>query len=123
MLEFYRRLARTLFPVRWLFWLLGAIGAAGFALSLFGRPEWRVEAWNVLAMTLLLWAVLGAAVVYGFSAPLPEAAGDAGRTQRLWAGLRRGALFLFALFVSGLGLAVVFSTVRALGMLLRATGG
>lgn len=123
MLEFYQRLARGLFPARWLFWALGAVGVVGFAVSLFGPSAWRAEVYNVLAMTVLLWAALGLSIVHGFSGPLPEAAADAGRAQRLLVGLRRGALAVFALLLSGLALAVAFSTFRTAGMALQAMGG
>ncbi len=122
MLDFYHRLALRLWPVRWLFWLLGGCGAAAFAATLFGPTQWRVEVYNVSAMTTLLWAVLGIAVSYGFAAPLPERKPGAGAGARLWTGLQRGFLMLFALFVTGFALAVVFATLRTGGMLLQAAG-
>ncbi|MCC5887917.1 MAG: hypothetical protein JJT88_15895 [Gammaproteobacteria bacterium] len=122
MLEFYHRLALRLRPVRLLFWVLGAGGVAGLAVSLFGPEPWREEIYNVLAMTVLLWAVLGSSIVHGFAAPLPEAAAGAGRAQRFWIGVQRALLGLFALFVSGLALAVAFATLRAGGMLLQFMG-
>lgn len=122
MLEFYHRLALRLRPVRLLFWMLGAGGVAGLAASLFGPDSWREEIYNVLAMTALLWAVLGASIVHGFAASLPAAAAGAGRAQRFWVGVQRALLGLFALFVSGLALAVAFATLRAAGMLLQYLG-
>lgn len=123
MLEFYHRLALRLHPVRLLFWVLGVAGVAAFAVTLFGPEPWRDEVYNVFAMTLLLWAVLGASIVHGFAAPLPTAPEGAGAGQRFWIGLQRAMLGLFALFLTGLALAVVFATTRAFGMLLRASGG
>ncbi len=122
MLEFYHSLALRLHPVRLLFWVLGAAGIAALAASLFGPETWREEIYNVLAMTVLLWAVLGGSIVHGFAAPLPEAAAGAGRAQRFWIGVQRALLGLFALFVSGLALAVAFATFRAAGMLLQFMG-
>lgn len=122
MLEFYHRLALRLRPVRLLFWILGAGGIAGLAASLFGPEPWREEIYNVLAMTVLLWAVLGGSIVHGFATPLPTAVADAGRAQRFWVGVQRALLGLFALFVSGLALAVAFATMRAAGMLLQYLG-
>lgn len=123
MLEFYHRLALRLYPLRFLFWMLGGLGIAAFAATLFGPGPWREEVYNVVAMTVLLWAVLGGSVVHGFAATLPAASEGAGRGQRFWIGLQRAALGLFALFLSGLALAVLFATTRAVGMLLRASGG
>lgn len=123
MLEFYHKLALRLYPLRFLFWMLGAAGIAALAGSLFGPQPWRDELYNVFAMTLLLWAVLGGSIVYGFAAALPAAETGAGRGQRFWVGLQRALLGLFALFLSGLALAVLFATTRAVGMLLRASGG
>lgn len=122
MLEFYHRLALRLRPVRLLFWLLGVAGVAALVVSLFGPVPWRDEIYNVLAMTVLLWAVLGASIVHGFAAPLPEAAAGAGRAQRFWVGVQRALLGLFALFVTGLALAVAFATMRAAGMSLQWLG-
>ena len=122
MLEFYHSLALRLRPVRFLFWLLGVVGIAALAASLFGPEPWRDEVYNVFAMTVLLWAVLGGSIVHGFAAPLPAAVDGAGRGQKFWIGLQRALLGLFALFLTGLALAVVFATTRAVGMLLRATG-
>jgi len=123
MLEFYHGLALRLRPVRLLFWVLGALGFAGLAATLFGPQLWREEVYNVLAMTVLLWAVLGGVIVHGFMPPLPEAAPGAGRAARFWTGVQRALLGLFGLFVSGLALAVAFATLRAAGMLLRFMGG
>lgn len=123
MLEFYHRLALRLHPVRLLFWMLGGLGIVAFAATLFGPVPWRGEVYNVLAMTVLLWAVLGASIVHGFVAPLPAAPDGAGAVQKFWIGLQRAMLSFFALFLTGLGLAVVFATTRAVGMLLRASGG
>ncbi|TVS08521.1 MAG: hypothetical protein EA417_22705 [Gammaproteobacteria bacterium] len=122
MLDFYHRLALRLWPIRWLFWLLGAVGVAAFAVTLFGPAGWRVEVYNVWAMTALLWAVLGVSVAHGFATPLPERNPSAGAGARLWTGLQRGLLTLFALIVTGLALAVGFATLRASGMLLQAAG-
>lgn len=122
MLDFYHRLALRLWPIRGAFWLLGAVGVAAFAATLFGPNHWRVEVYNVSAMTILLWAVLGMAVSHGFAAPLPQPDPAAGAGQRLWTGLQRGMLTLFALFVTGFAAAVLFATLRTGGMLLQAAG-
>lgn len=65
-----------------------------------------------------MWIVCALYVAYGFIAPPPVAAPDAGGRLRLKVRLKRKLLWTVALLISGVSAAVLFLSVRAIAIVL-----
>ena len=120
MLEFYTRLAARLRPHAWLGWILVAGAAAAFPAAIFLVKGATGQFLGLAAIAVLLWALTLSAFLRAFADPLPEPPPGANLVTRFSARVSRLYRWFLALLISGLLLAVLWFSIRA--VLLIAAG-
>lgn len=118
MLEFLHRLARRLAPYQRLLWSVVLICISGFIAVVALSPDPRSDAFALLSMTALVWALLLITIVHSFTRPLPSLTTATGLWQRLKLRLRLALLWLLAVAMTAVGGLLVLFSARALGNLL-----
>jgi hypothetical protein len=117
MLNFYRRLAARLLPLRRLLWAAVLACLLGFVLLSWRPGAPRDSASALASVTLMLWLLLLIAIAHAFSGPTtPDGPPGLGLRWRL----RRAMSWLAALAMTGLAGTVLLFTLRALGVLFGA---
>ena len=116
MLEKYGRLARGLFPLRFVFYAGIVVGLGFFAYAIFAGNSQTdgQETRMFLPLVGVLWCVCLAMFTHGFSGDFPTVDPEDGWFRRFLIKLQRGFWHLVALAVIAFGGATALLTVRAL---------
>ena len=114
MLELYARIGRALYALRVLFLIGIGAGAGLFVTAILDRGTGAQEIRLLLPLLVCLWSLFMAVLAYGFSGNIPVVDPSTGWRQRLVARMQRLLWHALALTVTGLGLATILFTVRAI---------
>lgn len=120
MLEFYARITRRLYPWRAIFWVLAVASVVAFGATVLTSGGGDDSPRLVLAVAVLLWSLSLLMIVYTFIHPLPVIEAGDGWFARLGKRLGRLALWLLAWTMTGLGLFVLYVTIKAVSIIVRA---
>lgn len=115
MLQLYGNLANWLFRFHWVLLLLAAGSGCMFVFSLFSSVGTNDQA--LVSLCSLLWAMSLIIFVQVFVKPLPELDGTGGFFERLKVKLTRGMRRLMAVVVTVLFGAVLYVSLKAIGIL------
>lgn len=121
MLSLFHRLALRLHAERAALWGLAVLAVIAFVVTVFVLQE-DGQRFTFAAVALLLWSVCLLTIANVFVDPPPVVRAGAGIVARAVVRLRRAVLWVMALFMAGLTGLVVFTTVRAVGLLVRSSG-
>ena len=114
MLDLYGRVGRALYAVRVLL-LAGIVAGAGFFVAaLIGENEGLEETRILLPLLACLWFLCMTVFAYGFSGRIPVVEPGMGWWRRTVTRMKRTLWHILALTMTGLGLATVLFTFRAL---------
>ena len=117
MLELYGAIARGLRPYLAFIWAAAAAALGLLAWSLLLAEGTAGEPYALGATCALLWALSLVVLVHQFERPAPAVDPAAGFVARLTVRLKRGARWVVAAAMTALLGAVVFFSVRAIGIL------
>ena len=119
MLQFYERLARRLYPLRHLVTVLGVAACGALAAILVFSSGPADEAYMLLGLVVLLWSLCLRALVHAFIHPAPAVSSADSWLTRSHTRVRRGVRWMVAMLMTLLCIAVLLTTVRAVGLISR----
>ena len=119
MLQFYERLARRLYPLRHLVTALGVTACGALVAILLFSSGPADEAYMLLGLVVLLWSLCLGALVHTFIHPAPVVSSADSWLVRSHTHVRRGVRWMMAMVVTLLCMAVLITTVRAVGLISR----
>jgi fatty acid desaturase len=122
MLERYYRFAARLRAIRPLLWGAALLSAIAFVVTLAPAYRGGSEAYALLAVTGLLWALWLITVAHSFRSAPPTLRPDAPLLTRVKLRAKWLWRWLEVVIVTLLGGFVVIVSLRALGMMLRMSG-
>lgn len=77
------------------------------------------QAYTLAVIAVLMWSLCLIMVTYGFAAPLPGVDENIGLLARLKVRVKRGCLWLMAIFTTALSVLVALVSLRALAIVMR----
>ncbi|MFK7863431.1 MAG: hypothetical protein AB8B95_04290 [Pseudohongiellaceae bacterium] len=120
MLERLQTIAKVFSRIRWLLFLLGIVGALGFAASLFELSILQGQQLMMPSLVVLFWASTCLCFISLFSQVPPAIEPDAGAIQRWKRGIHRASYRVLGTLMVLLSLSLVilsYQLIRAWTML------
>jgi len=123
MLELYGRMGRALYGIRVLPWFGTVAGAGFFVAAIVNANKGSQETRMLLPLLTCLWSLCMLVFAYGFSGEIPVVDSAESWWRRLHTRIKRALWHLMALTITGLGLATVLFSLRALTVIRGDLGG